>query len=349
MQIGVMLLNFGEPEHPTEAEVVPFLERIFLMNGELEGRLGHERAVARAHELAIARAPGLIEEYTAIGGSPLHRQAEEQAVALEAELQRRGMNARCYVGMQFTAPSIEDAVRRAHADGCATIVGLPVYPLCGTSTTVMALQMLADAMARIGWDAERLEISGWHRHPLYAELRADGIREVLQASGESFDDGCRLVFSAHGIPLKYLREGNRYDAYVEESCRAIAEAVGVRDYVIGFQNHTNRPIEWTSPDIDDVIASVDADAVVVFPVSFMHEQSETLAELDHELREAAEARGLRFHRVPVPHDDARFIRVLADLVDSRLGLHEVIELRQCVCRPDAATRCTNGTHVEPAA
>ncbi|NLG62149.1 MAG: ferrochelatase [Candidatus Cloacimonetes bacterium] len=341
MKVAVMLLNFGEPEHPDEEEVVPFLERIFLMNGELEGRLGHDKAVARAHELAVARAPGLIEEYREIGGSPLHRQAEEQAVALDAELTRRGLDARCYVGMQFTEPFIHDAVARARADGCDTVIGLPVYPLCGTSTTVMSLGTLADAMQQAGWEAPRLEISGWHRHPAYTALRADGIRRILEQSGESFDNGCRLVFSAHGIPLKYLREGNRYDAYVEESCRAIADAVGVDDYVVGFQNHTNRPIEWTSPDIDEVIENIDAESVVVFPVSFMHEQSETLAELDHELREVAERRGLRFHRVPVPHDDARFIGVLADLVQSRLGLERTITLGPCTCRPDAATHCTN--------
>src|SRR5690606_13340447 len=134
-------------------------------------------------------------------------------------LKRRGMDARCYAGMQFTEPSIQNAVERARADGCDTVVGLPIYPLCGTSTTVMSLGMMADAMQRIGWDAPRLEISGWHRHPEYTALRADGIREVLRASGESFDRGCRLVFSAHGIPLKYLEQGNRYDVYVAESCR----------------------------------------------------------------------------------------------------------------------------------
>lgn len=341
MKTAVLLLNFGEPEHPVEAEVIPFLERIFLMNGELEGRLGHDRAVARARELAAARAPGLIEEYEEIGGSPLHRQAEDQAVALEVELKRRGVDARCYAGMQFTEPSIQHAVERARADGCDTVVGLPIYPLCGTSTTVMSLGMMAAAMQRIGWDAPRLEISGWHRHPAYTGLRADGIRDVLRSSGESFDRGCRLVFSAHGIPLKYLEEGNRYDEYVAESCRAIAEAAGVDDYVVGFQNHTNRPIEWTSPDIDDVIEQIEGEAVIVFPVSFMHEQSETLAELDHELREVAESRGLRFHRVPVPHDDARFIGVLADLVQTRLGIEQKIGLRQCTCRPDRATYCTN--------
>ncbi|MGH7443789.1 MAG: ferrochelatase, partial [Longimicrobiales bacterium] len=200
MRIAVMLLNFGEPEHATEAEVLPFLERIFLMNGELEGRLGVDAAHERARELAAARAPGLIAEYQEIGGSPLNSQAHAQALALQAELQQRGHDALCYVGMQFTEPSIDEAVGRAHADGCDVVVGLPVYPLCGTSTTILSLRMLSDALQRAGWMAERREISGWHRHPLYIELRAQGIRDLMAERGESFDRGCRLVFSAHGIP-----------------------------------------------------------------------------------------------------------------------------------------------------
>src|SRR5690606_31728747 len=106
-------------------------------------------------------------------------------------------------------------------------------------------------------------------------------------------------------PMKYIREGNRYDVYVRDCCKRVAGAAGVREYDIGYQNHTNRPVEWTQPDVQKVIEDVAADAVVVVPISFMHEQSETLAELDLELREAAEARGLAFHRVPVPHDDPR--------------------------------------------
>src|SRR5690606_3996625 len=98
-------------------------------------------------------------------------------------------------------------------------------------------------------------------------------------------------------PMKYIREGSRYDVYVRDFCAEIARRVGAADYVIGYQNHTNRPIDWTQPDIEQVIAEVDADRVIVDAVSFMHEQSETLAELDHEVREIAERRGLGFFRV----------------------------------------------------
>lgn len=114
--------------------------------------------------------------------------------------------------------------------------------------------------------------------------------------------------------MKYIEAGSRYVEYAEEACAAVAEALGVAMCEIGYQNHTNRPVAWTQPDIEAVIERVDADHVVVVPIAFMREQSETLAELDHELREDAESRGLGFHRVPVPHDDPRLAGLLADVV-----------------------------------
>jgi protoporphyrin/coproporphyrin ferrochelatase len=342
MKIGVILLNFGEPEQATPDEVVPFLERIFSMNAALEGDATPEQARERSRELAERRAPGLIAEYEEIGGSPLNAQARAQAAALQSELRARGHDAHCYVGMQFTDPLIDAAVARARDDGIDLLVGLPIYPLCGPSTTVAALAQLADAVRAAAWDVELREVSGWHTHALYTALRADGIRAVAaDAQLDLADARTKLVFSAHGTPMKYIDEGSRYVLYVHDSCRRIAGAAGVRDYVIGYQNHTNRPVAWTQPDIEEVIRTMRARAVIVVPVSFMHEQSETLAELDHELREEAEAAGLAFHRVPVPHGDPRFAEVLADLVEARADVPDSVKLHQCTCRPGSATRCTN--------
>lgn len=334
MKTGVILLNFGEPENATLEEVVPFLEKIFMINASLEDPETYERARQRSAQLARERAPGLIHEYELIGGSPLHAQAREQAVALEAELKRRGINATTYVGMQFTQPSIADAVEQARADGVERMVALPVYPLCGPSTTIAALADLRKAVDAAGWNVDLREVSGWHRHPLYIALRADAIRAVAEANSLDLNDGrTKLVYSAHGTPRKYLDEGSRYEEYVLDSCKLVADALGVRDYALGYQNHSNRPgVRWTEPGIEKVVAEIDADTIVVDGIAFMHEQSETLAELDEDLREEAEARGLRYFRVPVPHADARVAVVLADLVDG--------SLRECRCRVGA--RCMNG-------
>lgn len=344
MTTGIVLLNFGEPETATLEEVVPFLEKIFMINAPLEDIDGYERAKQRSHHLAAERAPGLIEEYELIGGSPLHAQARTQAEDLARELTQRGHTVKTYVGMQFTQPGIADAVASARADGVQRLIGLPVYPLCGPSTTIAALADLRKAIDASGWDVEVREIAGWHRHPLYTALRADAIRTTAETNGVNLNDPrTKLIYSAHGTPRKYLDEGSRYVEYVEDSCKRIADALGVDDYVIGYQNHTNRPgVKWTEPDVEKVIEAVDADVVVVDGVAFMHEQSETLAELDHDLREKAEERGLKYYRVPTPWNDPRLQILLADMCEPLIAEKTAeTALRPCLCREQAGTYCLN--------
>jgi len=341
MKIGVLVLNFGEPENPTLEEVLPFLERIFERNAPLESNKGSDRA----RKLAEARAPGLIEEYKEIGSSPLAGQARKQSRMVERILRRRGLDVKCYSGMQFTEPSVAAVVAEAHADGVDQLVALPIYPLCGRSTTIAALEDVQAAVAELAWDVPLREITGWHRHPAYRRLRADAILKCVKKEGVDLHaPDTKLVFSAHGTPIKYLDDGPRYENYVEEACRIVARELGVRDYLLGYQNHTNRDIEWTSPEVEDVIKEVDAARVIVDAVSFMHEQSETLAELDGELRAVAEKAGLEFHRIPIPHDDPAFAELLAELVEDVLRPEPImgeLGLRRCLCRPTPTTFCLN--------
>ncbi|MEX1257593.1 MAG: ferrochelatase [Gemmatimonadota bacterium] len=345
MKLGILVLNFGEPAEATPGQVIPFLERIFLANAGLEDPSDPDAGRRRSRELAERRAPGLIEEYREIGSSPMNAQALAQAEALEAELLRRGHAPVVLHAFQFTDPLVAEGVARAREAGVTTLVGLPVYPLCGPSTTVAALNDVQKALDALGWAVDFRGISGWHRHPLYLDLRADAIRDAAARDGVSLAEaGSRLVFSAHGTPKKYLGEGSRYVEYVEEFCRETASRLGIEGYDLGYQNHTNRKIEWTQPDITEVVRSVRATRIVVDPISFMHEQSETLAELDIELREEAEKAGLAFHRVPVPHDDARFAVVLADLVEAILSEDRAasgVSLRPCRCRATGDTFCLN--------
>lgn len=348
MRVGVVLLNFGEPERGTLDDVTPFLERIFQANAPLERAAGPALEAsrnARSRELAAARAPALMQTYAAIGGSPLNAQAREQAVALEAALRARAIDARCRAAFQFTPPSPEEVARELIGGGVDAIVGLPLYPLSGPSTTVAALAALELGARSAGWDRGVLEIGGWHQHPDYLPFHAEHVlASCARWEVDVRDRRTALLFSVHGTPVKYLEAGSRYDRYVEEACAGIGRALGVPRYHIGYQNHTNRPIEWTKPDVDTVVDALDADRVVVVAPSFMHEQSETLSELDHDLRRRVEARAMAFHRVPIPHVHPRFVAVLADVVQSRLGEDPAtpLLLRRCVCRAGGAARCTNG-------
>ncbi len=344
MATGVVLLNFGEPPTPDRDAVVEYLQRIFLSNADLEDAADPAQ---RARELAQRRAPALVEEYTEIGGSPLNDQARSQAERLAARLDDRGHDAQTFLGMQYTEPFIEDAVEAARSVGVDDIVALPVYPLCGPSTTELALDELQECISERGWDVPVQELTGWHPHPLYRSVRADAIQDYVTDQGiDPSDPETALVFSAHGTPTHYLEAGSRYDQYVREWCRWMGTALGVDEYHIGYQNHENRDIPWTEPEVEELVADLGADGydrVVVDPISFLHEQSETLSELDIELRETAESAGLTFYRVPIPHDDPRIDDLFADLIEPFLdgGSDTEPTFRQCLCRERPGTLCLN--------
>ncbi len=287
-----------------------------------------------------------MEAYRAIGGPPLDGQARAQAQALEEALAQTRVTARVQAVFQFTPPFIHEGVARARDERADVVVGLPVYPMCGHSTTVAALDSVRAALDELEWEVPFLAVAGWHRHPRYLALRANHIRAFVDDQALDLrDPDTILYFSVHGTPVKYITEGNRYDRYVEEHCREIAGALGVGDrFAVGFQNHTNRRIAWTWPDNEERIRTLAERRLVVDAVSFIHEQSETLDELDRELRAEVEALGKEMYRVPVPHDDPGFAGVLADLVGQAMGQSwaEEMSLAPCRCRPVPGTWCTNG-------
>jgi ferrochelatase len=344
-----MLVNFGEPDRPDLGAVTDFMERIFAQNASLDGN-GAGSAVARARELASKRAPGLLREYERIGGSPLNVQANAQARSLGSSLSELGIEARVYSAFQFTEPLVADVVRAAREDGVDTLVAVTGYPLCGQSTTVAAIDAVQTTLDELGWQPRFLALSGWHHHPGYFQLRVDNIDAFVRTRGLDLEDPETLLyFSAHGTPVSYLRQGNRYDRYVLEHCRQVARGLGATRFATGFQNHANRGIAWTRPDNEDRIREIAERRLVIVPISFMKEQSETLFELDHELREFVETMGKEYHRVPVPWDAPAFGAVLADLIvrlvsdDPEAGSL----LSPCRCRAVGQTWCTNGTRYLP--
>lgn len=344
MNAGVVLLNFGEPAEATPEAVEPFLERIFLDNADLERFDSEAAARERAAELAERRVGGLIEEYETIGGSPLDAQARAQMAAVEEELASRGFEPSVRLAMQYTEPLLDAVAEQVAEMGLDKVIAVPIYPLSGPSTNIAAVNDFEAALSEHGSTATFRAVTGWHRHPTYARLRVENVQSFLAAQGlDLTDPDTELLFSAHGTPTSYLDAGSRYDTYVTEFADTMAALLGVEEYTLGFQNHANRDIPWTEPDIDRALESVAADRVVVEPMSFLHEQSETLHELDVELREEAEAMGLDFHRVPVPHDDPRLASVISDLIEPFLAGADpgAYQLRHCQCRDEPGTYCLN--------
>lgn len=143
---------------------------------------------------------------------------------------------------------------------------------------------------------------------------------VKQGLVEAGDIPKRILFSAHGLPEKVIKRGDPYQRQVEQTAAAIAAQLGQVDWSVCYQSRVG-PLKWIGPSTDDEIrrAASDRKAIVLYPLSFVSEHSETLVELDIEYRHLAEGAGVpRYVRVPTVGTHPQFIGGLANLVRTAL-------------------------------
>ena len=151
----------------------------------------------------------------------------------------------------------------------------------------------------------------------------------------------RVLFSAHGLPEKIIKAGDPYQAQVERTARAIADRIGGLDWSVCYQSRVG-PLKWIGPSTDTEIqrAGTDGKAVVLYPLAFVSEHSETLVELDIEYRHLSEKSGVpAYLRVPTVGTHPAFIAGLADRVRAILAEPQV-----AICH-GARTMPCSGTHV----
>ncbi len=320
MKPAVVLAQLGGPE--TLADVRPFLYNFFvdLIPDNIPVPTFLVKPLAWAISTARYRySQGL---YASIGGgSPLRAQTQAQADALEAELRRRGNAMPVYVAMRNWHPLSEIAVRQAMADGVTHLVFLPLYPQYSYSTTRSSLNEFRRVMAQEKAAFDLLVIEEYCEQPSYIEALADVTRRALE-SFRAPASGVHLLFSAHGLPLKYIERG---DPYLEQIKRTMAAVTRFLNHPspahLSFQSRLG-PDKWLSPSTDGLIhelASAGAKAICVVPVAFVSEHVETLNEIDIQYAEIAREAGVEeFHRACAVKCHPAYVRSLADLSEAAL-------------------------------
>jgi protoporphyrin/coproporphyrin ferrochelatase len=304
-RIAVVLMNLGGPNAPGAVE--PFLYNLFSDPAiiRLPGflRLPLARVVAR-RRARVAR-----DIYQRLGGgSPLLANTEAQARALEAALDPEH---RCFIAMRYWHPTSVEAAAEVVEWSPDKIVCLPLYPQFSTTTTASSLAAWQRAAARYGFDRPTETVCCYPAEEGFIQAIAGLIRPVLdRAAGQARLP--RLLLTAHGLPVKIVRQGDPYPSQVEATAAAVIEAVdrpGL-DWRVCYQSRVG-------PATDDEIRQAGRDQVpiVVAPISFVSEHSETLVELDLDYRYLAEASGVSaYYRVPTVGIDPSFIQALAGLV-----------------------------------
>lgn len=308
---AAVLMNLGGPD--SLDAVQPFLFNLF--NDPAIIRLPWLLRMPLARLIARGRARTAKEIYTKLGGaSPLLANTEAQARALDAVL---GPDYRSFVAMRYWHPTSVAAARAVAAWGPDEIVCLPLYPQLSTTTTASSLTAWHQAARREGLDRPTRIICCYPDQIGFIEALASLIRPVLERASE-FSKPPRLLLTAHGLPKKIVKAGDPYPRQVECTARAVVSALARPnlDWQVCYQSRVG-PLEWIGPATDAEIrrAGVEGVPLVVAPISFVSEHSETLVELDLDYQEIASECGVPgYYRVPVVGIAPAFIAGLASLV-----------------------------------
>ncbi len=310
MKIAIVLFNLGGPD--SLDAVQPFLRNLFSDPAIIGLPSWLRRPLAPV--LAWRRAVKAKQIYAEIGGSsPILGQTEAQARALEAELEG-AHDWRGYVCMRYWHPLTETVVRSVARFAPDRIVLLPLYPQFSTTTTNSSFTAWQQAATF------KVPTARVNSYPTDPGFIAASVELVKQGMRQASAGPRRILFSAHGLPEKVIRAGDPYQREVEASAAAIAAGLGGltrgTDWTVCYQSRVG-PLKWIGPSTEDEIRRAGAEGtnLVVYPVSFVSEHSETLFELDIAYRRLAAERGVpSYVRVPTVGTHPKFIRGLAALV-----------------------------------
>jgi ferrochelatase len=303
---GVLLLNLGGPDS-LEA-VQPFLYNLFSDRDIIH--LPFQKGFARF--LSLVRSRKVRRRYARIGGrSPILDITLKQALALEERLE----GCKCYVGMRYWHPTIEEALWQVTEDGVKELVVLPLYPHYTRATTGSCLKELGRVKEGLGADFEERRIESFYDNPGYLDALAEKVKEGL--SGFGGRKGVQVVFSAHSIPRSFVDAGDPYIDHIRGTIEGVWERVGEVSWHLAYQSRTG-PVKWVGPGLGDVLGELSKKGhkdVLVVPISFVSDHIETLYELDIQYRKYAEALGIEnFRRTESLNTSEKFIEALAGMV-----------------------------------
>jgi protoporphyrin/coproporphyrin ferrochelatase len=315
-RVAVVLMNLGGPD--SLAAVEPFLFNLFSDPAII--RVPGFLRLPLARLLARRRARTAREIYQRLGGkSPLLANTKAQASALETAL---GPEYRCFVAMRYWHPMSDRTARKVAEWEPDQIVCLPLYPQFSTTTTGSSFAAWESAAAQLGLSRPTRTICCYPCEPGFVAAIAGLIQPALDAASRVGTQP-RLLLTAHGLPKRIVRAGDRYPSQVEQTAAAVVAALARPglDWRVCYQSRVG-PLEWIGPATDEEIARAGKDEIplVVAPISFVSEHSETLVELDLDYRRLAEDAGVAaYHRVPTVGVEPAFIGSLATLVNRALS------------------------------
>ncbi len=313
-KVAVVLFNLGGPD--SLKAVRPFLFNLFNDRAIID--LPQPLRWGVATLISSLRDKTAQEIYAHMGGaSPLLKETEAQSAAISEALLAKdeGVEFKTFIAMRYWKPFVKDAAMDVALYRPDEVVLMPLYPQYSTTTTGSSF----DAWRKFyrGPGVERA-VCCYPDHDGLMQAHAVGLIRVLQ----SVDlESVRVIFSAHGLPEKIIAGGDPYQHQIERSVEALAAKIGSTNWRISYQSRVG-PMKWIGPSTIEAIEEAGRDrvGVVVVPIAFVSEHSETLVELDRDYRDLAMRAGVPLYlRAPAVGVEPAFVGSVADMVLAALG------------------------------
>lgn len=312
--LAIVMFNLGGPD--SLAAVEPFLFNLF--NDRAIIGVPQPLRFVLAKLVARRRGPVARSIYARMGGSsPLLSNSMAQARALEGALVDIG-DVRAFPCMRYWHPMAPIVAREVAEYRPDEIVLLPLYPQFSTTTTASSWAAWREAAAAAGLRSPGRLLCCFPAQDGFVKALAGFVKGGVQQALEQGGQQPRVLFSAHGLPKRIVARGDPYPDQVRQTAESVANAAGLaaEQWLVCYQSRVG-PLEWIGPATDAEIRRAGAERIplVVVPIAFVSEHSETLVELDLEYGHLAKDSGVPIYiRVPTVGTEPLFINGLADMV-----------------------------------
>tara|TARA_Y100000590_G_scaffold455664_1_gene604758 strand:- start:357 stop:1391 length:1035 start_codon:yes stop_codon:yes gene_type:complete len=312
MKIAVVLFNLGGPDKLDSVE--PFLFNLF--NDPAILNLPSFIRYPLAKLISKKRAPIAKDIYKEIGGSsPILKLTKDQADCLEKSLNtnEKSFDYKVFITMRCWHPRASETVKMVKDFNPSEIVLLPLYPQYSAATSGSSILEWKEIAKKNNLNAETSTICCYPEDDKFIKAHIELIRNKIKGI-----NNFKLIFSAHGLPEKNIRSGDPYQWQVEQGVKKVMEGINDTsiDYILSYQSRVG-PLKWIGPSTEDVIVenSKKGKHLVIVPIAFVSEHSETLVELDIEYEKLARKNGCKnYTRIEALGVNENFIQSLSDLI-----------------------------------
>jgi len=312
MKKAVILFNLGGPDSINAVE--PFLFNLFYDPAIIN--LPSFLRYPLAKLISKLRAPVAKTIYGEMGGkSPILEETQKQAMSIEKSLNQESDVYKCFIVMRCWNPRAKETVLNVKNFNPDQIILLPLYPQFSNATSGSSIKEWTETCKKENVTTETKIICCYPTEQNFILSHANLIKEKIKEKKLS---EFVLIFSAHGLPEKMIKQGDPYQWQVEKTVQSVVEKLNISnlDYILSYQSRVG-PVKWIGPSTENIIKmeSKKQKQIVVVPIAFVSEHSETLVELDIEYKKLAIENGSKdYIRVPALTCHPDFIESLKTII-----------------------------------